>query len=503
MFDLVTSNCTETMSSLRNKKGSSGRHHSEGDSHSVRKQPNEAQAQHSSSVQSSPRYRQRKVDSEVDLQPRSSPSLQTKSPKIREDRQRSATRQDQLSPPQIPQPSSRRPIVHGVSNGISSASDSAPSPVFSPRHLSPSTSDESTTQTSGQMYVSRRSPSSSPSSSRYARAQPPNPYPVDEEDPTLTEASYQRSFYDVYKRDSYDQYNQPGGYSSLPRQFSNSNTSSLCRGSPAYSSARYEVEQKRKTTSINRHGSFHTHSDVNAHLVSPLTRRTPPRDSTAATHQHPNHQYGYNYPRKYSLPATSQQSTRFTSPGKSHSGSQLPSVRSSPYPPVPEDVGSRMSNHSTTQGECFLSDATSVEYGFPTFYSQWATENQYATTHHQPNYEASAHQYQRVSPSLSDSRSRHQSLQPDPSLMRDQSVHDIQGYGEDLQLQGETLVERTHRRSRSCDASKAQRERLVPSPYEEVKSRHQSLIRRQRPAYENVVQERITGKETGDAVRNV
>ena len=87
--------------------------------------------------------------------------------------------------------------------------------------------------------------------------------------------------------------------------------------------------------------------------------------------------------------------------------------------------------------------------------------------------------------------------------MRDESVHiisDMAGNIDELSLQGHQSSERTHRRSHSCDASKARQEGLVPLPHDEVKSRHQSLIRRQHPAYENVVQERLMGKETGDAV---
>ena len=490
------------MSSLRNKKSSSGRHHSESEAHSVKQQTDEIQDQHSSSVQSSPRY-QRKTDGEVDSHSGRSPSMNSNSPKLPENRQFSATYRDPTSSPQVPPRPSRSSIGHGPNCSYSTSSDSAPSPVFSSRQPS-SAVNESTTQVSGQPYYSRRSPSGSPNLTGYIYTPHVNRHPANQEDLTLTEERYPRSVYDTHKKDQYDNYNQPGGYSSLPRQFSNSIASALSRGSPAYSSARYEAEQKRKPRSINRHGSFHAHNDMNAQLVSPLTRRSPPTDVTVSTQQRTNPPYGYDQLRKYSLPVASQQSSRFTSSGKSHSGSQLGNVHSSQYPPLPEDGRGHIPNHSTTQGDYLVSDTSVMEYGFPTFYSQWApSENQYATKHHTSHHDSSTHHYQSISPSLSDSRSRHPSLQPDPNLMRDESVHTISNMPvsiDELSLQGHHSPERTHRRSHSCDASKARREGLVPLPHDEVKSRHQSLIRRQRPAYENVVQERLMGKETGDAV---
>ena len=454
------------------------------------------QDQHTSSIHSSPRY-QRRVDGEVNSHSRRSPSSKSKSPKLLENRQFSAIYQDPTSSPQVPP----RPSGSSIGHGPNSSADGAGSPVFSPRQ--PSTAaDGSTTQVSGQAYYSRRSPSGSPNLTGYVYTQRVSRHPANQGDPTLTEERYPRSVYDAHNKDQYDNHNQPGGYSSLPRQFSNSTASALSRGSPAYSSARYEAEQKRKSRCINRHGSFHAHNDVNTQLVSPLTRRSPATDITVPS-QHPP--YGYDHLRKYSFPVASQQSTRFTSSGKSHSGSQL--GHNSPYPPLLEDGHGQIHNHSTTQGDYLSSDASVMVYGFPTFYSQWApSENQYTTHHHNMSHHSSSaatHHYQSIAPSLSDSRSRHPSLQPDPSLMRDESVHaisDMAGSIDELSLQGHQSSERTHRRSRSCDASKARQEGLVPLPHDEVKSRHQSLIRRQRPAYENVVQERLMGKETGDAV---
>ena len=478
------------MSSLRNKKSSSGRYHSESDAHSVKIHTSEMQDEHSSSVHGSPRY-QCKVDGEVDLHSRRSPSSKSKSPKLPENKQFSPTYRDPTSSPQVPP----RPSGSSIGHGPNSSEDSTASPMFSPRQPS-SAVDASTTQVSGQAYYSRRSPSGSPNLTGYVHTQRVSRHPTNQDDP---EERYSRSIYDAHKKDQYDNYNQPGGYSSLPRQFSNSIASALSRGSPAYSSARYEAEQKRKPRCINRHGSFHAHNDVNTQLVSPLTRRSPPTDVTVPT-QHPP--YGYDHQRKYSLPVASQQSTRLTSSGKSHSGSQL--GHNSPYPPLLEDGHGQIHSRSTTQGDYLSSDTSVMEYGFPTFYSQWApSESRYTTPQHMSHHNSSAHHYQCISPSLSDSRSRHPSLQPDPSLMRDESVHtvsDMEHSIDELSLQGHQTSERTHRRSRSCDASKARQEGIVHLPHDEVKSRHQSLIRRQRPAYENVVHERLMGKETGDAV---
>ena len=507
MFILIAS--IETMSSLRGKKSSSGRHHSESDAHAIKKQPSEAQNQQSSSVHSSPRYRHRQYDSELESRSRQSPSSKSHSPNVREDRQTgSSAYREQISPPQVPPRSSR---MSNSTSTTSSSTATTQSTAFTPRHLSPSAFEESSVTSShvGQhgYYNSRRSPSSSPGSSNYTYMQQKTNRPLmpNDQDAGVSDSVYPRGFYDNYKQDYYDNYNQPGGYSSLPRNFSNSTINSiLSRGSPAYSSARYEAEHKRKSKSLNRHGSFHSHNDSSTQLVSPLTRRTPPTDGMGSSHQQP---YTYDHPRKYSLPVTSQQSASFNSAGKSHSGSQLPSVRSSPYPPLREDVGGgRVPNGSVTHGDYVISDAGSMDYSFPTFYSQWHNdEDQYTTTHRQPHLDPSTHYYQTVSPSMSESRSRHSSLQTGPALMREQSPHsisDLQDSIEDLSLPpGRQSVERTHRRSQSCDTSKAQREGLVPAPYEEVKTRHQSLIRRQRPAaYENVNRDMFTGKETGDAV---
>ena len=501
------------MSSLRNKKSSSGRHHSESDAHVIKKQPNEAKDQQSSSVHSSPRYRHRLNNGELDSHSRRSPSSKSPSPNIRENRHTSATYRDQTSPPQLPPRSSR-------SSSTARTADSAYSPVFSPRHLSPSStevsSSASTTQGSilnsnyvtpspGHPYYSRKSPSMSSSSTHYQYAQPGSRTSYDHQDPsgTATESDHQSGFHDAYKQESYDNYNQPGGYSSLPRHFSNSVAQSLSRGSPAYSSARYEAEHKRKARSLNRNGSFHTHSESSTQLVSPLTRsRAQPSDSVVtSSHQHQQHDASYDlHPRKYSLPVMSQQSSSYSTPGgKSHSGSQLPGIRSSPYPPLREDLGdARSSNHSTNHGD-FESNIS--EYGFPTFYSQWGQEPQ----EHQHHIESSSHQYQSISPSFSESRSRHPSLPPEHDALRDQSLHeisDLQNSFEDLLLQERHSVERTHRRSHSCDASKAKREGIAPSPYDEVKSRHHSLIRRpHHTMYEEVKREILVGKETGDAVR--
>ena len=486
------------MSSLRKKRGTSGRHHSEGDAHSVRRHPDDVQDQLSSSAQSSPKhFHSREHDPHV--------SSKSQSPR----------------PQQRPLGGSS--VRHEISSTSSTTAMSS-SPRFSEKDPSPSPYEIPTpsatpvsmashiTASSGrQPHYSRRSPGSSSGVSSYTHTPSSYQLPPDEQEATLSEEEYERSFYEMYKRDHFDSYNQPGGYSSLPRQFSNSNVSSLSRCSPAYSSARYQAEQKRKAKSLNRHGSFHSHNDVSpAHLVSPLTRSTATNDSSVPPY-HQSHPHSHDYQRKYSLPVTSQHGPTFTSTLKSHSGSQLPNIHNSPYPPLQEDMGSALiSNDSCTQGDYLVSDATLTEYGFSPFYSQW--ENQTTTTHPPQQYELSGHNYERPSPSLNDSRSRHPSLPPEtsgyssqyPSLQSDeyfQSITDIQGGIDELSLQSHQSAERTHRRSRSCDASKAQREGLVPSPPEEIKSRHHSLIRRQhRPSYDEVKRERIAGKETGDAV---
>ena len=491
------------MSSLRNKKGTSGRHHSEGDAHNVRKHSDDVRDQLSSSAQSSPKQHR---NWEQDSHTSRTASSKSQSPKL----QTSASVQHRSS-------------GASMRHGISSSNTTSSSPMFGQKEPSPSpyelpilsaTMVNHITTSPGQPHYSRRSPSSSSGSTGYAYTPSTNRLPPDEQDATLSEEEYERSFYETYKGGYNDSYNQPGGYSSLPRQFSNSNISSLNRCSPAYSSARYQVEQKRKPGSLNRHGSFHSRNDMSPSLlVSPLTRSTPSNDSTMLSYDQ-RIPHGHDYQRKYSLPVTTQHGPTFTTSTKSHSGSQLPSVRSSPYPPLQEDMGStQISSHSRIQRDYLTSDATLTEYGFPTFYSQW--EDQNAATHppqQYEQYEVSGRNYRRPSPSLSDSRSRHPSLPPEsgdfnsrhPSLEPDdylQSITDLQGDVEGLSLQSHQSSERTHRRSRSCDASKAQQEGLVPSPHEEMKSRHHSLIRRQhRPSYEEVKRERIAGKETGDTV---
>ena len=481
----------ETMSSLRKKRGTSGRHHSESDAHSVRRHPDEVQDQLSSSAQSSPKQLH-----SHERDPRASSKSQ--SPRL----QTSAI---------APQRSPNSSVRHGVSSGNALSS----SPRFSEKEPSPTAYEipvPSATPASGQQpHYFRRSPSSSSGVSSYTHTPSTYQFPPDDQEATLSEEEYERSF---YKRDQFDGYNQPGGYSSLPRQFSNSTVSSLSRCSPAYSSARYQAEQKRKARSLNRHGSFHTHSDMSpAHLVSPLTRSTATNDSSAPPYHQPHPSYGHNYQRKYSLPVTTQHGQTFTTTVKSHSGSQLPNVRSSPYPPLQEDLGSaQVHNHSCTQGDYLVSDASLIEYGFSPFHSQWESQN---TTTHQPQQYEQQHQQQyesgqRPLASLSDSRSRHPSLPPETSGFDSQqpeeyfqTITNLQSGVGELSLQSHQSAERTHRRSRSCDASKAQQKGLVPSPQpEEVKSRHHSLIRRQhRPSYEEVKRERIAGKETGDTVR--
>ena len=491
------------MSSLWKKRGTSGRHHSESDAHSVRRHPDDARDQLSSSAQTSPKHLH---GHECD--PR--PSSKSQSPRL----QMSANAQQRS-------PSSS--VRHGVSSISSNSSNTtkSSSPRFSEKEPSPNPYEipmPSATPASGQQshYVSRRSPSSSSGVSSYTHTPSVYQFPPDEQEAMLSEEEYERSF---YKRDHFDSFNQPGGYSSLPRQFSsNSTVSSLSRCSPAYSSARYQAEQKRKAKSLNRHGSFHTHNDMSpAHLVSPLTRSTATatNDSSMPSYHQP-HPYGHDYQRKYSLPVTTQHGPTFTTTLKSHSGSQLPSVRNSPYPPLQEDMNSaQVHKHTHTQGDYLVSDPTISEYGFSPFHSQWESQN---TTTHPPiqykqQYELSGHNFERPSASLSDSRSRHPSLPPEtggfnsqhPSLQLEeyfQSITDLQSNVDELSLQSHQSAERTHRRSRSCDASKAQHELgLIPSQPEDVKSRHHSLIRRQhRPSYEEVKRERIAGKETGDAV---
>ena len=487
----------ETMSSLRKKRGTSGRHHSESDAHSVRRHPDDVQDQLSSSAQSSPKHLH---SHEHDLRA----SSKSQSPRL----QTSANNAQQRSPSSS--------VRHGVSSGSTKSSsprfsekEPSPSPYEIPiPSVTPASMASHITASSGQQpHYSRRSPSSSSGVSSYTHTPSTYQFPPDEQEATLSEEEYERSF---YKRDHFDSYNQSGGYSSLPRQFSNSTVSSLNRCSPAYSSARYQAEQKRKAKSLNRHGSFHTHDMSPAHLVSPLTRSTATNDSSVPLYHQP-HPHSHEYQRKYSLPVTTQHGPTFTTTVKSHSGSQLPNVRSSPYPPLQEDMGSaQIHNHSCTQGEYLVSDATLTEYGFSPFDSQWETQNM--TTHPPQQYELSGHNYERQLQSLNDSRSRHPSLPPEtsgfnsqhPSLQPDDyfpSITDLQSSVDELSLQSHQSTERTHRRSRSCDASKAQQEGLVPSPPEEVKSRHHSLIRRQhRPSYEEVKRERIAGKETGDAV---
>ena len=483
------------MSSLRKKKGSSGRHHSESDAHAINKHSRDVNDHQSSSVQSSPKYHQRKIQ---ELDSRISPPRKSQSPRIRDNKPTTAYYQDHLSPPQVP-------------NQPSSTMDNAPSPLFCPRSFSPSdygTVDENAariaTSPGGHPYYSRRSPSGSPGPPNYTYTQPlpSSGHPPDQHDPTASEGGYQRN--QMYKRDRYEDYNQPGGYSSLPRQFSNPNVPLLNRGSPAYSSARYQAEQKRKAAPLNRHGSFHVHNDgSNTQLVSPLTQRMPPRD---ATYHEATPGYGYDYHRKHSLPIASQQSAKSFSPGKSHSGSQLPGVRGSQYPALREHMADGRPHN--TQGDFPVGDEYSEErHVFPTFYSQYASsESHYSAIqdYHQQQREASlSHQSQSRSPSVSDSRSRHSSMQPDDGLIHNQpfsDMHDLQGSVEDLLLQEHHMSARTHRRSRSCDASKARREGLVPSPYEEMRSRHQSLIKRRQPAYENVTGGGLIGRELGDAV---
>ena len=477
----------ETMSSLRKKRGTSGRHHSESDAHSVRRHPDEVQDQLSSSAQSSPKQlHSHERDSRASSKSQS-PRLQTSA----------------IAPQRSPNSSVR----HGVSSGNALSS----SPRFSEKEPSPTAYEipvPSATPASGhQPHYFRRSPSSSSGVSSYTHTPSTYQFPPDDQEATLSEEEYERSF---YKRDQFDGYNQPGGYSSLPRQFSNSTVSSLSRCSPAYSSARYQAEQKRKARSLNRHGSFHTHSDVSpAHLVSPLTRSTATNDSSAPPYHQPHPPYGHDYQRKYSLPVTTQHGQTFTTTVKSHSGSQLPNVRSSPYPPLQEDLGSaQVHNHSCTQGDYLVSDASLTEYGFSPFHSQWESQN--TTTYQPQQYEQQQYESgQRPSASLSDSRSRHPSLPPETSGFDSQqpeeyfqTITNLQSGVGELSLQSHQSAERTHRRSRSCDASKAQQKGLVPSPQpEEVKSRHHSLIRRQhRPSYEEVKRERIAGKETGDTV---
>lgn len=473
----------ETMSSLRKKRGTSGRHHSESDVHSVRRHPDDVQDQLSSSAQNSPKHLHNREHEPHVSSKSQSPRLQTSAnaqqrPSAKSSSPRFSEKEPSPSPYEIPTPSA--------------------TPVSMASHFTASSGQ--------QLHYSRRSPSSSSGVSSYTHTPSTYQFPPDEQEATLSEEEYERSFYEMYKR---DHYNQPGGYSSLPRQFSNSNASPLHRCSPAYSSARYQAEQKRKPKSLNRHGSFHSHNDVSpAHLVSPLTRSTATNDSSVPPYHQP-HPHSHDYQRKYSLPVTTQHGPTFTTTVKSHSGSQLPNARNSPYPPLQEDMDSVLiSNHSRTQGDYLVSDATLTDHGFPPFYSQW--ENQSMTRHPPQQYELLAHNYDR--PSLNDSRSRHPSLPPEfsdfnsqhPSVQPDEyfpSITDVQCSMDELSLQLHQSTERTHRRSRSCDASKAQQEGLVPSPPEEIKSRHHSLIRRQhRPSYEEVKREKIAGKETGDAV---
>lgn len=476
------------MSSLRKKRGTSGRHHSESDAHSVRRHPDDVQDQLSSSAQSSPKHLHSHEHDQRGSSKSQSPRLQTST-------QRS--------------PSSS--VRHGVSSSSSTAAKSS-SPRFSEKEPSPTSYEipiSSVTLASGQQphSYSRRSPSSSSGVSSYSHTPSTYQFPPDEQEGSPSEEEYERSF---YKRDQFDSYNQPGGYSSLPRQFSNSTVSSLSRCSPAYSSARYQAEQKRKAKSLNRHGSFHSHNDVSpAHLVSPLTRSTATNDSAVPPYHQPHPGYSHDYQRKYSLPVTSQHGPTYTTTVKSHSGSQLPNVHSSPYPPLQEDTG-QIHNHSHTQRDYLVNDATLTEYGVSPFHSQWESQN---TTAHQPQqYELSDCNFERPPASLGDSRRRHPSLPPEtsgfnsqhPSLQPDeyfQSITDLQSGVAELSLQSHQSAERTHRRSHSCDASKAQQKGLVSLPPVEVKSRHHSLIRRQhRPSYEEVKRERIAGKETGDDV---
>ena len=518
------------MSSLRSKKGPSGRHNSEGDAHTVSKHQGDMQHKHSISAQSSPRHHQRMISGEQNSHSRRSPSTTKHSPKFQNSRQSITSNQDLVSAPQLPPRPPKSSGGHRVNTSKSTANvDRESPPVFSPRNLSPSaysavevsaTSNSrfsppitvnsnsvtpSRQSPSGFTHHSRTSPSTSSASSAYTYAQPMTMLQPDQQGPITSEAGYQRNFYEAYKREYYDTFNQPGSFSSLPRQFPNFDANSLNRGSPAYSSARYQAEQKRKASSLNRHASFHTQNDMSTHLVSPLTRRTPPSDIMGSTRQQESLHYGYDYPRKYSLPVTSQHSLHYTSMGKSNSGSQLPNVRGSQYPPLREDTSvDQMMNHSTTQGDYLMNEETLMEYGFPTFYSQWVpNEHQYTTRHHQQGYESLDHHYGSPLTSHGDSRSRHPSLPPDPSLKDDRSldgISDLQGSVECLSLHGHQSTEKTHRRSRSCDASKAQQEGFTPSPYEQVKSRHHSLIRRQQHSYEDVKRERLTGKLTGDAV---
>ena len=467
------------MSSLRKKRGTSTRHHSESDAHSVRKHYNDAQVQPSFPAQSSPKHHHGDA-AHVHVPSKSdSLSLQTSS---------SAHQRSPASS-----------VRHSLSSNTSVEASSAASEIPNSRATLPNTTAYSNA-TAGQLHLIRRSPNTSCGSTGYAYT--PSTH---DQDATLSD----EEFYDSFKRDHFESCHQLGGYSSLPRQISYSGVNLLNRCSPAYSSARYQAEQKQKAISLNRSGSFHTHRDMSpAHLVSPLTRGIDPNSSSIPPHHKPNC-HDCSYHKKYSLPVTSQHGPPFGTTPKSHSGSQLSNAHSSLYPPLQEDnVSNGLSSVQTyTQGNYLLHDETVKEYGFPVSFPQ--LEGQSATDSHSQYESVGNRNNEPLLPSLSDNTKRYQSLLTEidnfgnqhPSLPSDQyfqSVTEIEGSMDELSLH--RSAERMHRRSHSCDASKVQQEGLVLSA-QEVKSRHYSLTRRQpQPSYEEMKSRRIAGKETGDSV---
>ena len=159
----------ETMSSLRKKRGTSGRHHSESDAHSVRRHPDDARDQLSSSAQTSPKHLHGH-----ERDPR--PSSKSQSPRL----QMSANAQQRS-------PSSS--VRHGVSSISSSSSNTtkSSSPRFSEKEPSPNPYEipmPSATPASGQQshYVSRRSPSSSSGVSSYTHTPSVYQFPLDEQE---------------------------------------------------------------------------------------------------------------------------------------------------------------------------------------------------------------------------------------------------------------------------------------------------------------------------------